>query len=251
MPNNPTPRAPTAAHRLCAALACCLPLGGAPATPDADQAREAAERELQKPLYHPRPNIWQQILDWFLRQIDGAPLLPPGLPRWASVLVVCAAVALLLGVLASIMARYNRVRRRRAAGALFDTDLRDSHALVRDADNAAASGDFVTAVVDRFRAVIRSLDERNLLEDYPGMTAHEASQLAGAALEGARGPDGAVLNLRPQLFRAGDLFDAVRYGDLEASDAQDQWMRGLAAQVEACVPVKSAQPVGTGTGVGL
>ena len=38
---------------------------------------------------------------------------------------------------------------------------------------------WVSAVVDRFRAIIRSLDERALLEDYPGMTAQEGRSAWG------------------------------------------------------------------------
>ena len=69
-------------------------------------------------------------------------------------------------------------RRKRKSGALFD-DKRDASMLTLSANKAAAAGDWVSAVVDRFRAIIRSLDERALLEDYPGMTAQEARSAWG------------------------------------------------------------------------
>lgn len=207
----------------------------APATPDAEAAREAAREELSKPVYHPRPNPFRLLWEWFINQVTGARLLPAGLPQWVSVAIVLVAASLLVGVLVIVLSRYTRIRRRNRAHALFNADSRDSAALTRDADAAAVAGDFVTAVVERFRAIIRSLDERGLLEDYPGMTAQEAAHLASTALAGARLRDGTRLELTGQLHEAGDLFDAVRYGERTPSQEQDSWMRQLAALVESCV----------------
>ncbi|QQM66977.1 DUF4129 domain-containing protein [Actinomyces weissii] len=214
----------------------------APATPDAEAAREAAREELSKPVYHPRPNPLRLLWEWFVNQVTGARLLPAGLPQWVSVAIVLVAASLLVGVLVIVLSRYTRVRRRNRAHALFDSDARDSAALARDADAAAVAGDFVTAVVERFRAVIRSLDERGLLEDYPGMTAQEAASLASAALAGARLPDGTSLELTGPLHEAGDLFDAVRYGERPPSQEEDRWMRQLAALVESCVVPEQPAP---------
>ncbi|WP_235984744.1 DUF4129 domain-containing protein [Actinomyces trachealis] len=218
-----------------------LPLSGAPATPDADSARRAAEDELAKPAYHPRPNLLQLLWKWFQRQVESSRLFPDELPAWVSMLIVLTAAVFLLGVLVIVLRRFTRVQRRRRLGSLFDSDLRDAAALARDADAAAQAGDFATAVVERFRAIIRSLDERGLLEDYPGMTAQEASVLAQQALTGAHTKNGESLVLDPQLHEAGNLFDTVRYGENEPTTQQDQWMRELAAQVESCiVPQRSA-----------
>lgn len=207
-----------------------------PATPDADAAREAARRELSKSVYHPRPSLLRLLWDWILDRLKGVDLLPAGLPRWVLLAIVLLAAALLVGVLVIVLSRYSRVQRRRRARALFDSDSRSSAALTRDADAAAVAGDFVTAVVERFRAIIRSLDERGLLEDYPGMTAQEAARLASAALTGARLPDGTSAELTGPLHEAGDLFDTVRYGRRTPSHEQDQWMRQLAVTVESCTP---------------
>ncbi|WP_170166850.1 DUF4129 domain-containing protein [Actinomyces bovis] len=218
-----------------------LPLSGAPATPDADSARQAAQEELAKPVYHPRPSLLQLIWRWFRKQIENYDLLPDSLPTWVSMLIVLAATTLLLGVLVILLSRFTRVRRKRRSEALFDADLRDAATLTRDADAAAQASDFATAVVERFRAIIRSLDERGLLEDYPGMTAHEAATLAREALTNARSKHGARLVLDHQLQEAGNLFDAVRYGESAPTKQQDQWMRDLAAQVESCqVPQPAA-----------
>ena len=90
------------------------------------------------------------------------------------------------------------------------------------ANEAAAQRDWATAVVERFRAIIRSLDERGALEDYPGMTAHEAATIAAAS----------VIKHADELHRAGALFDSVRYGEVVSTSEQDAWMRRLAEAVQ-------------------
>ena len=132
------------------------------------------------------------------------------------VLVTCIILLVVL------LRRFRPVgRSRRASGRLFD-DERDARALARAADAAAERGDWDTAVVERFRAIIRSLDERGLIEDYPGMTAHEAAALGSGALEA----------LGEELTRAAALFDAVRYGEVVSTEEQDAWMRDLARRVD-------------------
>ena len=103
------------------------------------------------------------------------------------------------------------------------TDDRDADALTRAADTAAAQADFTTAVVERFRAIIRSLDERGIIDEYPGMTALEAATLTHQAL----GQHGVVA----ALYEAAHLFDAVLYGRVVSTSAQDQQMRELADQM--------------------
>ena len=109
---------------------------------------------------------------------------------------------------------------------LFAGDDRDSTALTRAADDAADRGDWTTAVVERFRAIIRSLDERGALEDYPGMTAHEAATVAASV----------VVGHADDLHRAGVLFDAVRYGEIDPTFEQDVWMRDLADAIHRTQP---------------
>ena len=129
----------------------------------------------------------------------------------------------LVVLLVVLLRRFRLVgRSRRAARRLFD-DERDARALARAADAAAERGDWDAAVVERFRAIIRSLDERGLIEDYPGMTAHEAAVLGSSALEA----------LGEELTRAAALFDAVRYGEVVSTEEQDAWMRDLARRVDA------------------
>ncbi|MCL3778651.1 MULTISPECIES: hypothetical protein [unclassified Actinomyces] len=219
--------------------------GGAPATPDAEEARGAAERELTRPVYQERQSLWARLWEWLQEHIDPSRVVP-GAPAWLSVLIVVVAVVVLLAVLLLLLRRVTLGRRAHTTSRLlFEGDDRDSRALTRDADAAAARQDWATAVVDRFRAIIRSLDERALVEDYPGMTAQEAGVLASMALLDVQG-------LHASLHQAAVLFDAVRYGRVVSTGQQDEWMRLLAERVASAEPRPPAQRAPAGVqGVGV
>ncbi|MBE6480923.1 MAG: DUF4129 domain-containing protein [Actinomyces ruminicola] len=203
-----------------------------PATPDADQARRAAEEELAKPVYHQAAGLWERIWQWLVEHLDPRAAVP-GAPAWLSVLIVVVLALALLTALVVLFARVTWARRvTRTGTALFEDD-RDAAALTRAADAAAGQGDWTTAVVERFRAIVRMLDERGVIEDYPGMTAHEAALLAARPLG----------ELAAQMDEAARLFDAVRYGRVVSAPAQDAWMREFADRV-ARAPL--APPVPTG-----
>lgn len=204
-----------------------------PATPDADEAREAAEHELAQEIYQDRGGFWEHLLRWLDERLDPTQVVP-GAPPWLSVLVVVLAAAVLIGVLLLLLRRATLARRARPSGrALFEGDERSARDLERDADAAATRQDWALAVVDRFRAVIRSLDERGLIEDYPGMTAQEAGALACRALLDVEG-------LHAALQQAAGLFDAVRYGRVVSTGQQDEWMRLLAERVTHAAPAEPA-----------
>ena len=211
----------------------------APATPGAQEAREAAEAELAKPAYHPVPNLLGRLWRWLVEHLDPTTAIP-GIPPLLSGLIVLLVLVTCVVLLVVLLRRFKLVgRSRRDAGRLFD-DERDARALARAADAAAERGDWDAAVVERFRAIIRSLDERGLIEDYPGMTAHEAAALASSAL-GALGGE---------LTRAAVLFDAVRYGEVVSTEEQDAWMRDLAQRVDTARIDRTgaAEAHSTGTG---
>lgn len=205
--------------------------------PDADQARRWAAEELAKPIYDDSPTLTERLVEWFQRLLERLDELGASAP---SALVPVLVVLLVAVVLAVVVLLGGRVRRRRtlvAAGgaALFD-GTRSAAELTARADAAARAGDYATAVVERFRAVIRDLDERSVLEDRPGLTAHEAVLAAGAAL-----PDAA-----DDLAGAGRLFDSARYGHAVPDAADDAALRALAARLARLRPAVAAAPAGWG-----
>ena len=210
----------------------------APATPGAQEAREAAEAELAKPAYHPTPDLLDWLWHWLREHLDPTAVIP-GIPPLLSGLIVLLVLVTCIILLVVLLRRFRPVGRSRRAARLFD-DERDARALARAADAAAERGDWDAAVVERFRAIIRSLDERGLIEDYPGMTAREATALASGALK----------TLGEELTRAAALFDAVRYGEVVSTEEQDAWMRDLAQRVDTARIDRTgaAEAHSTGTG---
>ena len=118
--------------------------------------------------------------------------------------------------------------RRTASGAttLFVGRTRSAAEHRRAADQAAASSRWEEAVLERYRAIVRSLEERTILDPRPGRTADEAA--ADAAL---------VLPLvAADLRAAAQTFDTVAYGGRSASSTDDRFLRELDRAVLATSP---------------
>lgn len=223
--------------RTVVAAATGAPLG-VPVQPDAEEARRWAAEELARSVYDTEPGLLERAWEWFVRQLErllGFEAAAP--PNLVPVLVVVGAAVLL----AVALYLAGPVRRRRGAAAargshtVFDDLDASSTELTRRADAAARRGDWDTAVLMRFRAIVRSLDERTILDDRPGLTAHEASSGAAARLP----------SCAPGLLRAGRLFDAVCYGSVRARAEQDARLRELAAAVAAARPERAVAAAGS------
>jgi len=207
-----------------------------PVVPDAETARDWAVRELADPVYHEGPSLLERLIEWVLSLFDNAPSglgLPPAL---VGTLVVVA-VGLVVAVAFVVAGPVRASRRAPASVVVLGDDARSADDLRAAADSAAARGDWSTAVLERFRAVVRSLEERALLDDRPGRTADEAAE-AGASRLPARAGD---------LRRAARLFDDVCYGEVAVDAAADAWLRTVDAAVAA---TRSEESVGTGIGAG-
>lgn len=202
-----------------------------PLTPDADEARSWALTELEKAIYNTSPSLWERFLRWlgdlWERIVDTNDQLGPVLMP----VLILLALAVLVGIawLLGGPVRRRRLRRGQGSVEVLDDDDRTSAAIRRAADAAAAAGDYATAVLERYRAIVRSLDERAVLEDRQGRTAREAALAAGARLA----PCAAGLR------RASDLFDAVCYGHASPSQADDAWLRELDQQVAKTRPSRT------------
>jgi hypothetical protein len=197
--------------RLLALAASALPV-----TPGADEARSWLEDELLDPVYHSSRSLLQRFFDWLQQQFEGAPRF--GAP---SLVVAAVVVGVLLVVAVSAFwaaGPVRRSRRVRSAGTLrAGDDRRTADQLRAAADEAAVQGRWGLAVAERFRAIVRDLEQRTVLDDRPGRTADEAVDAAAARLP----------ELDADLRRAARRFDDVVYGDGPADAADDTWLRGL------------------------
>ncbi len=179
-----------------------------PVQPDAGTARGWLLDELAKPAYaaaQPSPidRAAQAFTTWFasLFDVKGADTPPLALAVAIAIVVAVLVVALLLfGV--------PRRNRRSTIGSLFGADDRRSAEDMRRAAEAAMTrSDWSLAVLERFRALARGLDERTLVAVFPGTTASGFAATASRAFPAERG----------ELQAAAELFDGVRYADEPAT----------------------------------
>ncbi|GAA3801936.1 DUF4129 domain-containing protein [Cellulomonas soli] len=209
------------------ALLARLPQVGSdvPVDPDASTAQKWAADELTRAEYHHGRSLLARLVDWIQAQFDGLPSV--GLPPWqAAVVVVAVLVVIALAALwVTGPVRVNRTRRA-AAEVLSRDDTRTAAQLRAAADAAAAIGDHRLAVLERFRALVRSLEERTVLEVRPGRTAHEVADEAGRRLPA----------VADDLVRAGHLFDDVAYGSASADAEDDRWVRELDERTRSLRP---------------
>ncbi|MEE1752183.1 DUF4129 domain-containing protein [Streptomyces sp. SP18CS02] len=190
-------------------------------------AREAAERELSKPMYHENdPSILERALDRFWEWVGGIFESASGAAPGG----VLGLVVIVLVVLALIGALWWRLGSPRLAPAgsdpLFDNSPRSASAHRAAADGHAAAGHWNHAVQERMRAIVRSLEERTVLDPRPGRTADEAAAEASRTLPGLAG----------ELRAAAREFDDVTYGGRTADQRAYQRLKDLDTALERTKP---------------
>lgn len=209
-----------------------------PLTIPRDPAREAARRELAKRMYHENDPSWFQralnaFWDWVGKLFDAASSATPG---GALGLVVVIAVILL--VAGALWWRLGTPRRGpSSSAALFDDRPRSAADHRAAAEAHAAQGHWNQAVQERMRAIVRSLEERALLDIRPGRTADEAAAEAGRALP----------SHSDRLRSAARDFDDVTYGGRSATEQSYHRIADLDRDLERTKPVLTNNTSGTNT----
>lgn len=193
-----------------------------------DEAAGAAARELADPIYHADDPGWvARIAQWVLERIEdlvnAAASVTPG--GYLSLLVL---LGVIIAAIVAIRLRIGPISRA-AAGPrlLFDDGPVPSAQHRRHADEFAARGEWAEAVRARLRAIVRGLEERDLLDSRPGRTADEAARSAGAVLP----------QCAEDLAAAARTFDDVWYGGRTATAEMDAQLRAVDAAVAGARPV--------------
>lgn len=204
-------------------------LAGAPLQPSAEEARRAAERELSQQVYRQaEPGLLQQLVDAVLDalgRVEG-----PSGGGVLQVVVVALLVAAALAVVLVLVRRTGRAAgRATAAGAASLTGPASADELRAAARRAAQDGRYDDAALDGFRALVRSLQDRDLVPSTPGLTASEAARAASAELPG----------LAERLGATARLFDGVLYGDRRATADDAAAVASLDADAAATRPAAS------------
>ena len=199
-------------------------IGSAPVELARDEAARLAREELAKQVYRDAgPGLVQRVVGWLIERagtlFDEVAGVSPG--GYAGIAVV------LLIVVAAVVAVRPKVgplgRREAREEALFSGRARSAAEHRAAADAHAAAGEWADAVRERLRAVVRSLEERAVLDERPGRTADEAAAEAGVALPA----------VAAELRRAARLFDDVWYGGRPAGPESDAALRAVDEQVRA------------------
>lgn len=211
-----------------------VPVGDVPVTIPRDPAREAAERELAKLVYHQDdPNIVQRAIVWFWEKADSlltaaAGAAPGG---WLGLTVIGLVT---VGALVALRLRLGRLRQATTTSpqSLFGSRPRSAAEHRAAAERHAARGQWNEAVAERMRALVRGLEERTLLDPRPGRTADEAAAEAARALPAQA----------ERLSAAARAFDDVRYGGRTASEAAYRELSGLDTELARTRPLLPSAP---------
>ena len=181
-----------------------------------EEARDLARRELADPVYDAEPSWLQQAVGWLLDRIEELLSRTTGaLGGWVGIAIM---VALIVLVASAVIRRMGPMARRaRSRAPVFDGAPRTSAEYRAAADAAAGRGDWSSAVVERYRAIVAGLEERGILDPRPGRTADEAAAEGGSALPAVASGLGV----------GAGLFDAVRYGGRSATSDDDDALRHL------------------------
>ena len=201
---------------------------------DRDAAHQAAEIELNKPIYSKGSAI-HQLVEWvnelFYRLLEKTASIPGG---WftTTVLLILLAIAV---VVAIHVARRTMRTNRGGDHMLFEAALLTAAQHRATAESYAAQGNWSAAIRHRLRAVARHLEETGVLEPAPGRTANELARDAGTALP----------HLKGELSQAATAFNDVTYGEQPGTEAAYRMIVALDDRLRSRspgVPPSAGQP---------
>ena len=199
---------------------------------DRDTAHQAAQHELDKPIY-PKGSVTQRIHEWvhelLYRLLQHGSSIPGG---WFTVSVL---ITLLVVAIAVAIRIAQRTIRTRQVGdyQVFDTGQLTAAEHRAIAERCAAEGDWTAAIRHRLRAVARGLEESGMLDPSPGRTANE---LADAAAE-------RIPRLGAELSQSATAFNDVTYGERPGTPTSYQLIADLDDHLRFHSPTGSSGPV--------
>lgn len=202
--------------------------------PDRDEARRLLEDELAGGDYQLRESWLVRLWTWFvdlLPDVSLAGQLPSWTP-WAVLVLVLTVAAAVLAFATRDRWRTGRLRERSPGRSVLDGVRRSAEEYRAEARAALARGEHGTATLEAYRAVTAGAVERTLLQDRPGLTAHEVALALGPVFPGYADP----------LTRAAQAFDTVRYGSGRGDARSAQELIDLDAGLRDTRPELTAAP---------
>ncbi|WP_374024053.1 DUF4129 domain-containing protein [Mycobacterium sp. HNNTM2301] len=202
---------------------------------DRDAAHQAAQDELNKPIYS-KGSAGHQIAEWLneiiYRLLQKTASLPGG---WLTATVLFILLAIALAVAIHIARRTMRTNRG-GDYQLFEAAQLTAAQHRATAEDYAAQRQWAAAIRHRLRAVARQLEETGVLNPAPGRTANELAVDAGAALP----------HLAGELTQAATAFNDVTYGEQPGTQSAYRMIADLDDHLRsrsAAVPTGAGQPV--------
>ncbi|WP_435298343.1 DUF4129 domain-containing protein [Timonella sp. A28] len=178
-----------------------------PVVPDDETARNWLETELRNPIYNQSESWFSRILrkigEWF-DSLSGASFPPLSIFIFVALFIVLVVVAVI------ISGPIRRTRKARASVEVFTETVASSSVYLDNAARYYDEKDLSQAVAELFRAVIRHAEELALINEQAGRTAREAAYAIGHARPPIKG----------DVEWLASLFDAVAYGDEDASEEE-------------------------------
>lgn len=192
-----------------------------------DAAAEAAARELARPEYLVEgPSLPERVLTWLFDRLDELFERAAAHATGGYLGLLALVVVLVLVVVAVRVVAGRPGRAVTGGGGPFDRPRQSAADHRGLADGQAAAGEWALAVRERFRAVVRELEERDLVPYRAGRTADEVAEAAGREL-----PECAEA-----MRSAARTFDEVWYGGRPATADMDQRLREVDAAVRRARP---------------
>lgn len=202
-----------------------------PVTPDAPTAQQWLREELRDPIYHQGESLVQRIMNWIAEFFSQLFEVGGGSNPVLLAVIVLVVLGLIAGIALWVAGPVRRRKKMTRSAQVLADDTRSAAELRAAADALAKSGEWRLAVLDLFRALVRSLADRVIIDDRPGWTADEAARAAAGRL-----PD-----LADELLGSGRLFDAAFYGEREVDAAGFRWLHSLDGRVQVTRPEPSTR----------
>jgi hypothetical protein len=188
-----------------------------------DEARELAREELRDPAYDRDPSVSDRVVEWLSDRFNDL-FGGTGTPVSSSP-VFAVIIAILLIVVIVIIVRYGPVALRNTRSRrrdVFEAERLTADTYRQRAESAAAARDLTRAIIERFRAIVATAEERGIIDERAGRTADEAARDIGHE----------VPALTTRLSEAAAIFDAIRYGTKSGDQPGYRWMCELDADVQ-------------------
>jgi hypothetical protein len=171
-----------------------------------DEARDAAARELSDPAYvSDDPNPLERAFNWVLDRLGELFAGAGGMSGFTAITIIVVVAVIIVIVVRLRIGRGGRAAR--SGGEVFGSTVMTAAEHRAAAERAAAAGQLAEAVRERFRAVVRELEQRGVLDPRAGRTVDEVALEAGRALP----------VLADDLRGAAVQFDDVWYGGRPAT----------------------------------